>query len=963
MEPSGVPTALPSVQPSGAPSAVPSGIPTAVPSTVPTTRPSSYPSCFPTTIPTSIPSMHPTALPTDLPTGKPSISPSWVPSSGPSGVPSVDPTGIPSSAPTGCPTVIPSGQPSNEPSFKPTNAPTTIPSCAPSSLPSSPPSGLPTSKPSVNPSALPTSFPTGLPTTHPTEVPSSRPSEIPSSEPSGSPTRNPTEEPTTRPTSQPSSWPSTAPSGKPSLAPSSQPSVSPTAIPSQLPTKFPSGVPSSEPTKLPSALPSVSPSLCPTGQPSRVPSGSPSAVPTIVPSGQPTVQPSTSPSGQPTEQPSGVPTGQPTIIPSKQPTEQPSSMPSGYPTTQPTQFFDSTANEYVYACYSGCSYPGATLNPSQWGALEFCEFHEFTKCDANSISSYSCVPDCLQDCGGAFCETFAKLSYACKQSSALNFTQIQRLEDACLSAFASSETTVTQLSFEVAVEFDGFNASQFAADNGAQTATVNILSSTMKNVKSTDVTIKNVTGDSIRLNRRNLLAFQSVIVTYQVIVVVENLGFRSSQTDFAYERLTNSLRAAVDTRSVLQILRQDGAPLYSTSLFDRVEFATGSLSFAQGVMTVLKSASPSAVPSVLPSASPTVAPTFILDSTIAITTAISFVLFCFCSCCLVLLYLGCRARKKAGNRYKKSKVAVCNDEVQHEEQVKMTTVSDDLFSRSIFDETPVPLNTNSTSDQGGATATESENQSVESLGISFALPGFDVNAPASWDDSAFISSRVVLPPVQSRGATGSTFRRTRKPRNRNVVVDGEMDVALHEEVSIEGMPRRIGPGGGYTSGDEVQAGPFTNRHGEQEKIDFNGHRKSRNMSGVVPPGGRGRDSADASFDIDLTTLPGREFVVGVESSNVRGAMLRGEKVYAATSVRSRSGRRRIGRNVEQSAPDGPGMSLDSPQKPGALDLDKEVPLIDAVLSVPHRVNSRRKRAHTVRVKPGESTVFESSDGK
>lgn len=402
----------------------------------------------------------------------------------------------------------------------------------------------------------------------------------------------------------------------------------------------------------------------------------------------------------------------------------------------------------MYTCFSGCSYPGATINPSRWGSAEFCKFYEHSGCNADAVSAYSCVPDCLQDCGGPFCETFAKLSDACdKNTGALNFTQIQRLEDKCLDSFASSETTLTQLAFELSIEYDGFNASEFAVDAGAQTATVNTISSTMKKVKSSNVVIINVTsGTDTGDNRRSLFSFQSTVVTYRVDVLIEVLGYKSSQTSPAYASLTKSVQDAFNSKRVLATLRRVGSPVYRTALFDPMEFNTGSIAVSKAVTTVVKSAAPSFVPTVSPSLSPTVSPTLVVENVVTVTSAIVASAVLFCCCFVFLLYICCRSRNQSGRKYVKNKVAVDMDNKQDHCEL-------DEF---VIDSAMAADNYQLGSALEGSTVSDDEKELGREVSdedfvpdLIIKKPAFDVNAPLSWDDTNLSSSRILLPPLEA----------------------------------------------------------------------------------------------------------------------------------------------------------------------------------------------------------------------
>lgn len=606
--------------------------------------------------------------------------------------------------------------------------------------------------------------------------------------------------------------------------------------------------------------------------------------------------------------------------------------PSSRPTSQPSQLFDTVLDQDIYSCFSGCTYLGATLNPARWGASEFCRFYESTGCDQASVSSYDCVPDCLHNCAGPFCETFSKLSYVCGESTgALNLTHILKLEDSCLSSFTGYETTETQLIFDVTIVFAGFNSSEFLNDDRAQHATIQTIASTMKNVKSSEVVLLNastVVSDS----RRKLLHTQSTSAMYRIDVIIEVLGFKNSQSGLAYEGLRKSLLTAVDTKDVLKTLRTSGKPVYDTLLFDAPQFDTGVITFTAAKMKLIKSSAPSFEPTPLPTFKPSLAPTLLIENTLTITTSIVAASVLLCYCLFILFCLCLRSKKvKPGTKYAQNKVFAVDDNIYVDERTNSNDLDEyhDHFAHDVSVEPNDQYQLGSALE--GSTISDDENEIypthyevdedyVPDLVIC-DKPSFDVTSPASWDDSMFSRSRVLLPPIDAVvGVLKATakFRKRRKNRQAidTVPAPGELTSAQEDRTKLDipalqaprfvmrggerevdtGSPRpgllnkravngpRIPPGGGYAS-DNQQSGERT----DNDTDDDNKYASFREIkSGKLP--------TNSSRVVKARVSPGKVLfnteVNCLEPYPEKGAIESSESPRGAVTQRTRSTRRR-----------------------------------------------------------------------
>lgn len=411
------------------------------------------------------------------------------------------------------------------------------------------------------------------------------------------------------------------------------------------PTTEPS-VRTSEPLS-PTSQPSQSPSLTPTVLPSGSPSGIPSFIPKTTPSSAPSAGPSSRPSCPPSEHPSPASSLNPTAGPS-------TARPSTFPTTEVSLLFP---DDSAVACMSECSFPGNVNDPSVWSKSEFCEFYEFTGCSLDNVSSYTCAPQCLSDCVNVFCDIFPKLASICGISS-LSDDEVASAELLCLTSFSEKTGTLTQLVFETTLIFQGVTADEFLLDVSAQNATKFVIASFMNNINVLQIRIvsivSNTRPEAQNSTNRRLNEGEDAIVTYEIDVFIEPLGFQQGQ--LAYKSMVTSLTSAYIVGEIRRKLNEDGEPQYGTRLFNN-DFDITDATFSEPVVQYVKTVSPTKIPTQIPTIEPTIKAkddaSFPLSTMVSIVVPIVFLLCCGSG--FLMYYLKKSTIKK---KYLASQVAV-----------------------------------------------------------------------------------------------------------------------------------------------------------------------------------------------------------------------------------------------------------------------------------------------------------------
>lgn len=660
----------------------------------------------------------------------------------------------------------------------------------------------------------------------------------------------------------PSACPTSVPSGEPSGVPSSAPAVptsmptQPSSVPTGQPTVDPSAFPSTNPTSVPSALPSCRPSLIPSGNPTETPSNEPSSYPSMCP----------------TSLPSSLPSPILTVAPSRHPTAVPTVRPTRVPTTAaPTKFLDTV--DLSEPCFDTCSYPGSTKNPSQWGLSELCEFYDSTKCSATNISKYACVPACLYECGNVFCNSFSRLSFLCAQPKLeVDYGKASAMEGKCLNSFAEVISTETLVEFNISIVFENITAEEFLNDTKAQNATEYVVAFTMPQVKIYQVFIMGVRNYIALSDEKPMFQYlhqdrmavsvdligSAVEVVLNVQVIVELLGYASTDALVAYVDLKTSAISAYVSKQILRRLQAEGLLVFGTDLFER-DFDAIDILFSPASISYLRTA----VPTLQPTESPTFKTAESSQTQVGgfnlfyILAAVGFVI----TCCLLWCVFFC-FRKKSGDKYAISQVGIAPDEEIDEldfiAPVKKTR--EELFE--VF--TP---------------------QKEHHASLKYK-PVFDVSisslnrkpGPSALEDFSFTPGRVILPPI-IRGHAQPDFsplgprlepiekrvdspmslqkkrrKRTRRPPENDRPAFIESDTgAVPRTLSIRGGTIRVPPGGGYISDVDIEtahpplenypvfedAPPLVTSPSSRRKSGRSGSAKSPNkMRSIrIPPGG------------------------------------------------------------------------------------------------------------------------------
>ena len=178
----------------------------------------------------------------------------------------------------------------------------------------------------------------------------------------------------------------------------------------------------------------------------------------------------------------------------------------------------------------------------------------------------------------------------------INYEVVNFIEDQCLDSFSAMTTTITNLKFSIDMTYDGIAEEEFNTDSNAQRGTVEVLSSTM-HLNPDHISIS---GTSSNTTRRLLAPGVKTIVTYLVDVTVENLGFRSTESEELYLLLVGQMAAAVRDGIILTNLKSTGLPIYDTPLFSGQNFSIPEVSFSELQTVFVQTAVPTAVPTLSP---------------------------------------------------------------------------------------------------------------------------------------------------------------------------------------------------------------------------------------------------------------------------------------------------------------------------------------------------------------------------
>eukprot|EP00600_Ochromonadales_sp_CCMP1393_P009474 CAMPEP_0174972472 /NCGR_PEP_ID=MMETSP0004_2-20121128/10650_1 /TAXON_ID=420556 /ORGANISM="Ochromonas sp., Strain CCMP1393" /LENGTH=271 /DNA_ID=CAMNT_0016222703 /DNA_START=268 /DNA_END=1083 /DNA_ORIENTATION=+ len=205
------------------------------------------------------------------------------------------------------------------------------------------------------------------------------------------------------------------------------------------------------------------------------------------------------------------------------------------------------------------------------------------------------------------------------------------------SAEPSAEPTVdpypieTELVFESSLEMTGTTASDFNSDTAAQNAVIETYADTLENTTSDDVTITNVTDTT----RRRLYSLRSesersdsfpdlltsffqmgnpshengkqdlstgIEITVEVKLILEKLGFTTSDGAAVYETLKDQLTTAVSDGDLGSTLT---TKLSSSGSAITLTVDTASLTVSNATVVVAKTPSPTAPPTAPPTVEPT----------------------------------------------------------------------------------------------------------------------------------------------------------------------------------------------------------------------------------------------------------------------------------------------------------------------------------------------------------------------
>jgi hypothetical protein len=453
-----------------------------------------------------------------------------------------------------------------------------------------------------------------------------------------------------------------------------------------------------------------------------------------------------------------------------------------------------------------------------------CEFYDASSCTTENITDYSCVPSCLSDCGDVFCDSFSKLSFLCAEpSKVVDYRKALAIEKTCLGSFMQGTTTETALQFNVSVVFGNVTVEEFRNDTEAQNATIRILTDIMGGDPAVVIyeinpyflnSGNNNTNSTTRLLYSIDSTGQYTEVVFGVTVIIEQLGFSSQQALLAFLDLKASLSDAFLSRYIVQTLKDQGFPIFRTSLFER-EFDSSILYFSEASVNYVKTAMPSSQPSLAPTDDRSTKSTATTVGGFNIYIVIIAASFIFLCCIVWTLWFCCR--KKNEKKYSISQVAVDPDDYKYDE------LDDRPFGRSI--KAPREELFEVYSPEMDLHMTQ-EKKSLKHKAVFDVSPSPDTE----WNNSSFGKKKLVLPPIGGRAVehgysphgprlaplepmTPSPMKKQVKRKRNRRPPDSELaggspgfiesDAGVLNRsmsgMSGRGASVRVPPGGGYTS--------------------------------------------------------------------------------------------------------------------------------------------------------------------
>jgi hypothetical protein len=317
------------------------------------------------------------------------------------------------------------------------------------------------------------------------------------------------------------------------------------------------------------------------------------------------------PTDSPTYSPTSAPTSSPTAVPTTAPTSSPTAVPTTAPTIAPTTIYSTfQASNYTKACYSDCTYTGNTKDPSDWEAAEYCAFYASSGCTTAGISGFTCVPECLNDCPDAFCETFSTMNFQCDNANPDEsvYRNKTALDDACLDSYAATASTETEIEFDSNVSYDGVNSSYFNNADARDSAIV-AMAESIAGVTASDITIKSITDVTTTTRRRRLDTTTSAAVVYNIQTTAEKLGYSSSGASAAYTSMTDQITNSVSSGNFLTKFKS-AAAAKSLAVPATMAVPTSGLSYSAPTIVYAVTATPTRAPT----PNPTVAPTAKVNS-------------------------------------------------------------------------------------------------------------------------------------------------------------------------------------------------------------------------------------------------------------------------------------------------------------------------------------------------------------
>jgi hypothetical protein len=258
-----------------------------------------------------------------------------------------------------------------------------------------------------------------------------------------------------------------------------------------------------------------------------------------------------------------------------------------------------------------------SVQPEEWTEEEYCAFYQSTTCTQMTVSSYSCVPTCLSDCSDVFCDSMSALVFGCDATSHATYKNKSALESSCLTSFSTNSPTQTDMTFTSSNEFDNVSPSEMNTTEGKEAA-IAAMSLAMSGVTTDQIKIVSITGSEGR--RRQLFqtnqwnsnekshsslrseAISSVVI-FKITVALEKLGYSSSSSSAAYDKLINQISTSVSSGQFQQNLKAAGQTLGITT-FQSVAI-TKTPSYSPPAVVYQTTTAPTPLPSPLPTPNPT----------------------------------------------------------------------------------------------------------------------------------------------------------------------------------------------------------------------------------------------------------------------------------------------------------------------------------------------------------------------